>query len=84
LILIVPRIILKQDAPKFGNARAVSFVFAFRLSLDPSVGFRRKPGMQSSAAIMTELARITGMKLHHPVPCALITKDDVNKFLKIV
>jgi len=31
---------------------------------------------------MTELARITGMKLHHPVPCALITKDDVNKFLK--
>jgi hypothetical protein len=33
-------------------------------------------------AILTELTRITGMKLHHPVPCALITKDDVNKFLK--
>ncbi len=33
-------------------------------------------------AILSELAEITGMKLHHPVPCAFITKADVNKFLK--
>jgi hypothetical protein len=33
-------------------------------------------------AILAELTEITGMKLHHPVPCAFITKDDVNKFLK--
>ena len=32
--------------------------------------------------ILAELTEITGMKLHHPVPCAFITKDDVNKFLK--
>jgi hypothetical protein len=33
-------------------------------------------------AILAELTEITGMKLHHPVPCAFISKDDVNKFLK--
>ncbi|HEX3875931.1 MAG TPA: ImmA/IrrE family metallo-endopeptidase [Bryobacteraceae bacterium] len=32
--------------------------------------------------IMRQLADITGMKIHHPVPCAFITKADVNKFLK--
>src|ERR1700729_4129824 len=32
-------------------------------------------------AILSELAEITGMKIHHPVPCAFITKADVNKFL---
>ncbi len=30
----------------------------------------------------SELSEITGMKVHHAVPCAFITKADVNKFLK--
>jgi hypothetical protein len=35
-----------------------------------------------AAGIATELATISGMKLHHPVPCDLITKEQVNEFLK--
>jgi hypothetical protein len=31
---------------------------------------------------LEELSEITGMKAHHAVPCAFITKADVNKFLK--
>ena len=31
---------------------------------------------------MRQLSDITGMKIHHPVPCAFITKAGVNKFLK--
>lgn len=32
--------------------------------------------------ILQQLSEITGMKVHHAVPCAFITKADVNKFLK--
>ena len=32
--------------------------------------------------IAAELATISGMKLHHPVPCDFITKEKVNEFLK--
>ena len=33
-------------------------------------------------SILQQLSEITGMKVHHAVPCAFITKADVNKFLK--
>jgi hypothetical protein len=32
--------------------------------------------------IVKELTEISGMKLHHPVPCDFITKDQINQFLK--
>jgi len=32
--------------------------------------------------IATELADISGLKLHHPVPCDFISKEKVNEFLK--
>ena len=32
--------------------------------------------------IAGELAEISGLKLHHPVPCDFITKEKVNEFLK--
>lgn len=32
--------------------------------------------------IAAELATISGLKLHHPVPCDFITKEKVNEFLK--
>lgn len=32
--------------------------------------------------IVVELTTISGMKLHHPVPCDFITKEKVNEFLK--
>jgi hypothetical protein len=32
--------------------------------------------------IAGELAQISGLKLHHPVPCDFITKEKVNEFLK--
>jgi len=35
-----------------------------------------------AGGIASELATISGMKLHHPVPCDLITKEKVNEFLK--
>src|SRR4051812_48456705 len=31
--------------------------------------------------IALELTKISGMKLHHPVPCDFITKDRINEFL---
>ncbi len=31
--------------------------------------------------IASELTRISGMKLHHPVPCDFITKEKINEFL---
>lgn len=35
-----------------------------------------------AGGIASELATISGMKLHHPVPCDFITKEKVNEFLK--
>lgn len=35
-----------------------------------------------AAGIAAELADISGLKLHHPVPCDFITRDKVNEFLK--
>jgi hypothetical protein len=35
-----------------------------------------------AGAITRELTGISGMKLHHPVPCDFITKDKINAFLK--
>jgi hypothetical protein len=35
-----------------------------------------------AAGIAAELATISGMRLHHPVPCDFITKGQVNEFLK--
>ena len=32
--------------------------------------------------IARQLTDISGMKLHHPVPCSFITKEEVNAFLK--
>src|SRR5579872_3703210 len=32
--------------------------------------------------ISAELASISGLKLHHPVPCDFITKEKVGEFLK--
>jgi hypothetical protein len=32
--------------------------------------------------IASELAEISGLKLHHPVPCDFISKEKVNEFLK--
>ncbi len=32
--------------------------------------------------IAVELTQISGMKLHHPVPCDFITKEKINDFLK--
>jgi len=35
-----------------------------------------------AGAIASQLAGISGLKLHHPVPCDFITKEKVNEFLK--
>ena len=35
-----------------------------------------------AGGIASDLATISGLKLHHPVPCDLISKEKVNEFLK--
>lgn len=40
------------------------------------------PLCSQAAGIASELAMISGMNLHHAVPCDLITKQKVNDFLK--
>ncbi len=40
------------------------------------------PLCSQAAGIASELAMISGMNLHHPVPCDLISKQKVNEFLK--
>ena len=67
--------------PQKPGARALAARFSlFLCFLAPAFG--QSPVCNQVPAILTELAEITGMKLHHPVPCAFISKDDVNKFLK--
>jgi len=54
----------------------------FLCFLQAAHAFSQSPVCNQVPAILAQLTEITGMKLHHPVPCAFITKDDVNKFLK--
>jgi hypothetical protein len=69
--------------PQQPGAKAVAAWFSlFVCFLQPAQAFSQSPVCNQVPAILAELAGITGMKLHHPVPCAFITKDDVNKFLK--
>jgi IrrE N-terminal-like domain len=59
---------------------ASSVLFLFFLQAAPASG--QSPVCNQVPKILAELTEITGMKLHHAVPCAFISKDDVNKFLK--
>ncbi|MGA3236009.1 MAG: ImmA/IrrE family metallo-endopeptidase [Bryobacteraceae bacterium] len=68
--------------PQKPGVRAVAASFSLFLCFLPTVAFGQSPVCNQVPAILAELTQITGMKLHHPVPCAFITKDDVNKFLK--
>ena len=45
-------------------------------------GYAQKSLCNEVPSILQELSEITGMKVHHQVPCAFISKADVNKFLK--
>jgi IrrE N-terminal-like domain len=65
------------------GAKAVAAWFSlFFCFLQAAHAFSQSPVCNQVPVILAELTEITGMKLHHPVPCAFITKDDVNKFLK--
>ena len=66
-------------SPSFLLAPCFLLALCFLLA---APAFGQSPVCNQVPAILTELTEITGMKLHHPVPCAFISKDDVNKFLK--
>jgi hypothetical protein len=68
--------------PQKPGVRAVAAAFSLFLCFLPTAAFGQSPVCNQVPVILAELTQITGMKLHHPVPCAFITKDDVNKFLK--
>jgi hypothetical protein len=75
--------------PQKPGARAAAAGFSLFLCFLPALcfllvapAFGQSPVCNQVPAILAELTEITGMKLHHPVPCAFISKDDVNKFLK--
>src|SRR3984957_13641294 len=88
LLRIVKRPVILDQMPHKPGARArpVWFtLFLYSFCAVPSFSAENpadSPVCKQVPAILAELTAITGMKLHHPVPCALITKDDVNKFLK--
>ena len=44
--------------------------------------FAQKPLCDEVPQIMQQLSEITGMKVRHAVPCAFITRAEVNKYLK--
>jgi hypothetical protein len=66
---------------------ATRWLIVFLCSFQLACSFLVAPAFGQSAVckqvpvILSELAEITGMKIRHPVPCAFITKADVNKFL---
>jgi hypothetical protein len=68
--------------PQHAGAKAVAWSSLFLCFLQAAQAFSQSPVCNQVPVILAELTEITGMKLHHPVPCAFITKDDVNKFLK--
>jgi IrrE N-terminal-like domain len=71
--------------PHQPGVRATALWFTLFLFVPTSASAEnpeQSPVCKQVPVILTELTEITGMKLHHPVPCAFITKDDVNKFLK--
>jgi hypothetical protein len=45
-------------------------------------GYAQRSLCSEVPSILQELSEITGMKVRHQVPCAFISKADVNKFLK--
>lgn len=63
---------------------ALLITFASPLAAQEQAG--AQPSAQAicdeAPKITQELADISGMRLRHPVPCAIITKAGVNKFLK--
>lgn len=56
-------------------------VFVCSLCANAQSDPRAKALCSQVPAIAAELTRISGMKLHHPVPCDFITKDQINSFL---
>jgi len=64
--------------PVFGAAAALLLV----ASAGPAAESSRDALCNQAGAIASQLAVISGMKLLHPVPCDLITKEKVNEFLK--
>lgn len=51
-------------------------------ALAPAADSSRDELCNQAGGIASQIAVISGLKLHHPVPCDLITKDQVNQFLK--
>src|SRR4051794_20017592 len=74
-----------SDSSSFGFIRGPVLILAAALLVGPAVAAdstRANALCGQATGIASELATISGMKLHHPVPCDLITKDKVNEFLK--
>jgi hypothetical protein len=57
-------------------------IFAVWAIPAPAESSNAGPLCSQAAGIASELAMISGMNLHHAVPCDLITKQKVNEFLK--
>jgi hypothetical protein len=70
----------------FRRPRRLCAVAALVLTFFPISAAQTDPGAKAlcaqAGAISRELTGISGMKLHHPVPCDFITKDKIKAFLK--
>ena len=59
-----------------------ALVLLFATAPAPAASLRASELCGQAGRIASELATISGLKLHHPVPCDFITKEKVNEFLK--
>ena len=67
------------------SRRLASFLlgFFFVCTVSPGQSDPRAKALCAQVPVIAqELTQISGMRLHHPVPCDFITKEQINEFLK--
>ena len=69
-----------ENVARIGFVFAFGFVFASGAAAAPAARAAELCGQ--AGKIASELAEISGLKLHHSVPCDFISKDKINEFLK--
>jgi hypothetical protein len=74
---------LRRSIPgRKAQAPAASLVALLLLSATPARCQQAAKLCGQAGKIAAELAQISGLKLHHPVPCDFISKEKVNDFLR--
>lgn len=82
-VFLTPR---RRDAENCGRSRRLGVSAVILLLLSSTAFAQSDPAAAKVCAeangIAKELTQISGMELHHPVPCDFISKEKINEFLK--